>query len=211
MSIQQREFIKFIKLLDDNDLLSHVILIGSWAEYIYKETNMLPGFETNIKTLDIDFLLKNLRKPTPPQNLAALAKDAGYLVENDILDGTTKILDKEGLEIEFLINKLGAGTEETMKTNLGVTAQALRHMDILIKNTVTASFLSFSITVPSPEAYAVHKMVINKDRKDKQEKDILAVKGIWNYLDSTKLEDIVSTLSNNEKKEVENFRKTFLI
>ncbi len=113
MSIQQTEFIRFIKLLNDNDVLKDVIVIGSWAEFLYKECRLLPGFEANIKTLDIDFLLKNLRKPNPPKNVAALAKESGYIVQQDIMDGTTKILDKEGLEIEFLINKIGAGTEET--------------------------------------------------------------------------------------------------
>lgn len=55
MNIQQTEFIRFVKLLNDNDLLDYLILIGSWAEYLYKETNLLPGFVANIKTLDIDF------------------------------------------------------------------------------------------------------------------------------------------------------------
>ena len=119
MSIQQKEFIKFIKLLDDNDCLEHVILIGSWAEFLYRELGVLDGFETNIKTLDIDFLLKNMRRPMPERNIIPLVKEAGYLVERDVLNGTTKIYDKNGLE-------------STLKTNLGVTAQSLRHLNIQI-------------------------------------------------------------------------------
>lgn len=209
MSIQQKEFIKFIKLLKDNDLLSHVILIGSWAEFIYKETNMLPRFEANIRTLDIDFLLKNLRKPLPAKNLTALAKEAGYLVESDRMDGTTKILDKQGLEIEFLINKLGSGIKETMKTNLGVTAQALRHMGVIINNTVITKYIDFDITVPLPEAYVVHKMIINKERKNKQEKDAEAIRTLWNYLDKEKLNSILLSLSKKELREVDNFIETY--
>lgn len=37
MSIQQREFSRFIKLLSDNDCLEHVILIGSWAEFVIRK------------------------------------------------------------------------------------------------------------------------------------------------------------------------------
>lgn len=81
MSTQQTEFLRFIKLLDDNDLLQHVILIGSWAEFLYKEKGILPGFEANIKTLDIDFLLKKLRKPNPPKNISVLARECGYIVQ----------------------------------------------------------------------------------------------------------------------------------
>ena len=50
MSIQQREFSRFIKLLSDNDCLEHVILIGSWAEFVYQETGLLKDFDSNIKT-----------------------------------------------------------------------------------------------------------------------------------------------------------------
>ena len=120
MNIQQKEFIRFIKLLADNDCLEYVILIGSWAEFLYRELGILQKFEPNIKTLDIDFLLKNLRRPIPEKNIIPLAKAAGYLIESDRLYGTTKIYDKNGLEIEFLINQLGAGSESTLKTNLGV-------------------------------------------------------------------------------------------
>ena len=31
---QYKDFWKFIKLLSDNGLLEHVIVIGSWAEYL---------------------------------------------------------------------------------------------------------------------------------------------------------------------------------
>lgn len=41
MSIQQTEFSKFLKLLSDNDCLEHVILVGSWSEFLYKEVGLL--------------------------------------------------------------------------------------------------------------------------------------------------------------------------
>ena len=205
MSIQQKEYIKFIKLLDDNDCLEHVILIGSWAEFLYRELGILDGFEPNIKTLDIDFLLKNMRRPIPERNIIPLVKEAGYLVESDVLNGTTKIYDKSGLEIEFLINKIGAGLESTLKTNLGVTAQSLRHLNILSANTINVSYIGMNITIPEPEAYAVHKMVINLERGRKQEKDCQAILNIWPYLDKKKTTDIISKLTKKEQKTVLTF------
>lgn len=205
MSIQQTEFIRFIKLLNDNDVLQDVIVIGSWAEFLYKECRLLPGFEANIKTLDIDFLLKNLRRPNPPKNVATLAKESGYIVQQDIMDGTTKILDKEGLEIEFLINKIGAGTEETMKSNLGVTAQAFRHMNILTDNAINVNYVGFNITVPKPEAYAIHKMIINKDRKNMQEKDWQAVINIYPFLSQEQFNAIANKLTKKELEAVNDF------
>lgn len=52
-SIQYRGFWKFIKLLYDHGLLEHVVVIGSWAEYLYAQSGMLPGFSANLRTLDI--------------------------------------------------------------------------------------------------------------------------------------------------------------
>lgn len=192
MSIQQKEFIKFIKLLDDNDCLEHVILIGSWAEFLYRELGVLDGFETNIKTLDIDFLLKNMRRPMPERNIIPLVKEAGYLVERDVLNGTTKIYDKNGLE-------------STLKTNLGVTAQSLRHLNILSANTINVSYIGMNITIPEPEAYAVHKMVINLERGRKQEKDCQAILNIWPYLYKKKAIDIITKLTKKEQKTVLTF------
>lgn len=205
MSIQQTEFTKFIKLLHDNECLKYMVLVGSWAEYIYKETNMIKNFEPNIKTLDMDFLLINMRKPNPPKNLIDLARKENYIIQTDRLNGTTKILDKKGLEIEFLINKIGAGYEPTVKTNLGVVAQSLRHMDILLRNKVEIEYYNMKVLVPLPEAYVIHKIVINNQRKEKQEKDKLAICNLWPHLNENVFSEIVSSLTKKEQKAIKCF------
>lgn len=205
MSIQQREFSRFVKLLYDNDCLKHVVLIGSWAEFVYQETGLLKGFEPNIKTMDMDFLIKNLRKPLPEKNLTGLARDEGYLIESDVLTGVTKIYDKSGLEIEFLIGKKGAGIEPSLKTNLGVTAQALRHTEVILHNTVDVEYLGMTLTVPTPEAYAVHKITINQERGSKMEKDQLAIDNIWSSLNIREVERIADTLTKKDLKIFEKY------
>lgn len=55
MSIQQKQFSRFIKMLNDNDCLQYVILVGSWCEFLYRETQVLGDFTPNIRTLDMDF------------------------------------------------------------------------------------------------------------------------------------------------------------
>lgn len=192
------DFLKFIKLLSDNDLLKHVILIGSWAEFVYKRTNLLPEeYNPNIRTRDVDFLLKNMRKPEPPVSLSALAREEGYFVNEDRLNGTTKF-QKNNFEIEFLIEQKGSGVYPTVKTNLGVTAQALRHMNILSENVFVAKYFAFEITLPHPEAYAIHKIVINRERNRKAEKDMNAILNIWPYLDNEKLTEIANQLTKKE-------------
>ena len=204
--MQQKEFLAFLKLLADNDLLDKVMVAGSWAEYVYAQSGLLPGFDGNLKTLDVDFLIKNQRRPNPPTNIAKLASDAGYEVLYDILDETTKIITPERLEIEFLLNQMGSGTHRVLPTNLGVNAQALRHMDISLRNTVTVDMLTLSVTVPKPEAYVLHKMVINTDRKPaKQEKDARAVYRLAPYLNQEVYTEIYESFTKKEKQQVDAF------
>ena len=205
MSIQSEEFLRFIKLLHDNECLDHVILVGSWSEFLYRDSGMIRGFDPNLKTLDIDFLLKNLKKPLKPVNLIELAKADGYLVESDYITGATKIYDKRGLEIEFLLNKVGAGAETVLKTNLGVTAQTLRHMNIILRNTVQVEYFDMKVTVPIPEAYLLHKMIINDQRGIKQEKDRQAIVNLWEYIDKEKLSELYIKLTKKEKESVNVF------
>lgn len=209
-SEQQKEFLKFIKLLSDNDVLNHIVLCGSWSEYIYAQCSILPDFEITLRTLDADFLVKNLRKPTKPVSLIPIVKEQGYTFDVDVMNGTTKIFSPNGLEIEFLIGQMGSGDAQTLKTNLGVNAQALRHLDVLSKHTVEADFLGMKIIVPIPEAYAIHKMVINEDRSiSKKEKDANSVVNIFPYLNSEKCVEVYKRLTKKEQNRVKEFMNKY--
>ena len=205
MAEQVQAFKRVLDLVNDAGCMPHVMLVGSWAEFLYRESGFLPGFEANIRTMDVDFLVRNLRRPSPPARLAACAREQGFLVESDSLNGTTRIFDTSGLEVEFLINKVGAGLENTLKTNVGVTAQSLRHMDVLLGNACVIPCWGYSINVPLPEAYAIHKMVINSQRGKKSEKDARAVVGIWPYLNTERVAAVLSKLSKKERAAVDSF------
>ena len=199
LSEQQKAFARILDLVEEAGCMPHLVLVGSWAEFVYKEAGMLPGFDPNIRTRDVDFLVRNLRKPNPPAGLAGIARERGYFVESDRVTGTTKILDVSGLEVEFLIGKRGAGVEPSLKTNIGVTAQALRHLDMLSSNTTAVLCLGHLVHVPIPEAYAVHKMVINEERGTKAEKDMAAVSSITPFLDRAIVEELLGRLSKKER------------
>lgn len=65
MSAQEHELESFLRVLDEAGCLEHVILIGSWAEFMYAHAEVFLGFFPNIRTRDVDFLVKNLRRPQP--------------------------------------------------------------------------------------------------------------------------------------------------
>ena len=71
MNTQERELVRFLRLLDGLGCLQHVMLIGSWAELLYERAGLLEGFEPSIKTMDIDFLVRNMRRPVPEVQVAA--------------------------------------------------------------------------------------------------------------------------------------------
>lgn len=207
---QQKEFLSFMKILDNHNLLGHIVICGSWSEYIYAQSGVIPDYDITLRTLDADFLVKNLRKPTKPVSLITLVKEQGYTFDIDVMSGTTKIFSPNGLEIEFLIAQMGSGETPIFKTNLGVNAQALRHLEVLTRHAIEADFLGMKVNVPMPEAYAVHKMVINEDRSDvKREKDAAAVVNIFPYLNSDRCMEVFNRLTKKQKNRVREFLDTY--
>ena len=77
---------------------------------------------------------------------------------------------------------------------------------------ITISYLGISVLVPSPEAFALHKMIINEDRReDKAVKDREAIINMYPYLDKEKLNSIYETLSKNEKTKINIFLNQYII
>lgn len=205
MQEQKKELLKLLKLFDDNGFSKHMILIGSWAEYMYSVTGILPDYEAAIRTLDIDFLVKNLKRPMPAVNLIELAKEEGFYHEVDRLTGVTKLLNRNGFEVEFLIEQKGKGEVPALKTNLGITAQALRHLSVINNNCIEISYLGINLYVPKPEAFVLHKMIINSARKNKIEKDQDVINRMYRHLDEEEFGRIYDTLSKKEQRAVKDY------
>ena len=205
MSRQEDELVAVLGLLDGLGCLRDVVLVGSWVELFYERGHVLGDFEARIQTRNIDFLVRNQRRPSPPVNLTASAKEVGYSVVSDRLTQATKLWTQSGLEIEFLIAKAGAGLESTLKTNLGVTAQSLWHLDVLKRHLITIDYAGHSFNVPSPEAYVVHKMIINHERGKKRDKDARSVLRLWPHLNKDELSEIISSSTKKERKHIEAF------
>lgn len=207
---QKKRLLKLLKVFSDNGFSEHLILIGSWAEYMYMAADILPDYEAVIRTLDVDFLVKNLRKPNPPISILSLAKDEGFFVEEDCLTGVTRLLTTDGFEVEFLIAQKGKGEHAALKTNLGITAQALRHLELLNSNTITVDYLGISVTVPEPEAFVLHKMIINSGRKDKMEKDQLVINRMYRHLNYERFDALREKLTKKEQEAVNTYLETII-
>lgn len=180
--IKYKDFWELIKFLDHNGLLDHVIVVGSWAEYLYAQSGTLDGFISNLRTLDIDLLITNINKPSPNVNITKIMHELGYTIDEDRISGTTKIYTPGFMEIEFLVTQRGSGIKSVLSTNLGVNAQAIRNLNILKDNCILVQVFDFNISVPLPEAYVIHKAIINKERLIKAEKDRDSIKNLLPYI-----------------------------
>lgn len=201
------EFNRFLGLLDQASCLGSILVVGSWAEYIYQQTGMIRGYETNMRTLDADFLVKNLRLPKNPVDLPKIVQENGFLYQEDYLTGDSKIIGKQGFEIEFLISQRGSGSQVLPRTNLGVRAQELTHIDVLSRFSTDITYNGFVVTVPEPEAYVLHKMIINHRRGKKEEKDQAAIARLHPYINQERFQEIFDSLSKKEKASVRNFQE----
>ena len=43
LSEQQKAFARILDLVEEAGCMPHLVLVGSWTEFVYKEAGMLPG------------------------------------------------------------------------------------------------------------------------------------------------------------------------
>lgn len=94
---------------------------------------------------------------------------------------TSAFVNETGYKIEFLASNRGSDDHSGELTRMpalgGIAAQPLRFLDYLIRDPVRSVLLyggGVSVTVPAPERYAVHKLIVATRRKDREKiaKDI---------------------------------------
>ena len=184
---KEKNFWEFIKLLNDNDILKDVILVGSWAEMLYEKEF---GYSVLTITNDIDFYYKDNKVLTNKKiNITEEMKKIGFYADRDYMTNVTRY-KKEDFEIEFLTLLKGDGSKTVRYIEpLGIYSEALRYFDILEEFVITVSINGYKINIPEPSAYVLHKMIINHNRKpiEKREKDVMKVKLLlWHIKRDTK-------------------------
>ncbi len=60
LEAQKESFRLALEALKETGLLPHVLVIGSWADYLYQETDPESGFVKHLQTRDLDLFLENL-------------------------------------------------------------------------------------------------------------------------------------------------------
>ncbi len=201
---QESYFEEMLDVLDECNALKHVILAGSWAEYLYEKEGILEGFVSVAKTTDIDFILNENKKEKKAISIIGPAQEKGFLYEEDYITGVSKFRKKD-FEVEFLISQNGDGRKPVPKNSLGITAQQLTHLDFVKDNCFTIEHNGHDIIIPKPEVYVIQKMVINDRRKNKAGEDRKKIRNLIPYLNKKKFDYIFEQLSRKEKAKVNNY------
>jgi hypothetical protein len=213
----KKVFWEIIKILDKNKILDHVVLVGSWAEYVYEISGYFKDFEANLKTRDIDFLVRNINKPREKINIIEVLEGEGFDTSIDYISNTYKFFRGKDLEVEFLVREMGEGRTGAYDVpSFGIKAEGLRHTGILINNSFSVKIEDIEITVPAPQAYVLQKIIIHKRRMNKADKDYLSIENLWDYItasmsESKKLKALFEKLSSKQKRTVKEYLENNLL
>lgn len=211
---QEHAFWDTIKVLHELDILPHIMLIGSWAEYLYP--NLFDTeFEPNIRTRDIDFFYRNLNMPNKPIRFVETMKRNGFLYDVDMVSEVARFYKEDLLEVEFLTKVIGSGAQSSYLIRaLGIKAEGLRIINILDDFATEVKQNGYTVIVPLPSAYVIQKLLANPTRvpANKKEKDIAAVVNLLEHIKASEkhrndLERVIAALTSKQLKVLDDVTK----
>lgn len=162
-----------LRRLDKAGVLKHIILVGSWCTLFYKSYFAGAEYAPVLKTRDLDLLIPQPSAIKPKTDVTELLKDLGFVVGFTGSRGYIR-LEHPQLIVEFLVIERGRPTDKPHPLpQLGVNAQALRFLELLVRDTITAEVDDLSVMLPHPANFALHKLLIlrRRSKPEKMQKD----------------------------------------
>jgi len=199
-----------LRSFEENDVLKHFILVGSWCLDIYRQLYKDPAVIPATRTMDADILVPKRLSPKLRLDVHQLMEDNGFICETDYPSGFHRFIHPD-LNVEFLTNA-GAKSDASVHRfkQLGITVQELRYMNIPLQYPMTVTIDGIEVTVPEPEAFTLHKLIVITLRKDeaKAQKDLEAAIGLLLYFEDkpdhmTRLREIYAGFPKGWKKKVD--------
>jgi len=228
------DFVAFARLLDAlRPWLGHVVIIGGWAHRLHRfhPLSHLPTYAP-LRTRDADIAFSVSAPLTG--DIAAAMKTAGF--QEDFSGEHTPPItqyrlggDAQGFYAEFLAPLYGNGLKRNGQPDVttakaGVTAQKLRHLDLLLVSSWGVRLTKeigvpvdspVDVMLPNPVSFIAQKLLIQKYRGlDKKAQDALYIhdtlelfggelpklKALWH-------EEIRPTLPNKTARTIEGLQR----
>lgn len=200
--------LEVLRRFDRAGILKHLIVIGSWSIYFYKYYFNSQEYSTLIRTMDIDFLIPAPNRLDKNIHIFGLLEDLGFIEEYNGSQGYTKISHPD-LTVEFLVPERGSGHDKPYPVSrLSINAIPLRYLDFLAANTIYVVAEGLRLKLPHPAAYALHKFIIFKRRRniDKYDRDIEGALRVFRQLirhgESDKVKRIYNKMHKRWQKTV---------
>ncbi|MBI5605837.1 MAG: hypothetical protein HY879_21090 [Deltaproteobacteria bacterium] len=150
-----------LRTLSEVGFFDRSLLIGSWVMLIYQE---LYGVRYLLRTFDIDFAVHFVHPQKQIRaDLERLITDLGFV---DFIAGEgVQKFTAAGYEVEFIVHRPG-GREFGALTvrEWNINALPLPFINILTGFSETLEIDGFSLRIPIPEAYFIHKLIIASRR-----------------------------------------------
>jgi len=185
--------VEVLRRLDKAKVLKDIVLVGSWCTLFYKDYFGQTGYTPLLKTRDMDLFIPQPTSIKVKMDVAELLKDLGFVVGFTGSKGYIR-LEHPQLIVEFLVPEKGRGMDKPYALpQLGLNAQALRFLEFLSQDTITAKVGQLTVTIPHPANFALHKLLVMTRRQavDKRAKDKEAAIKILNTLLAVGQEDII--------------------
>ena len=179
------------------DYLQDVVVVGGWVPHLYRAIWPSESPVEARRTFDLDAAVRGLLPVRQPSRLDVLLAAEGY---KPILGGANGLAAQiyqsppasDLLPIEFLAPLIGRREEATVEIQEGVTAQALRYLNILLENTfevrvnaeaVAGSAGELTVRIPIPGAYVFHRGLIHPGGISRRRgKDLYYIFETWSSL-----------------------------
>jgi len=203
---QEKVFWEIIDTFSSEGLLPYVMLIGSWAEYAYQDY-LESGFKKILMTTDVDFLYKNLNRPTNRRiDITNALLERGFKYSQNRITGVTKFTREGILDLEFLVRVLGKGNPQHVKIpSLNIVGIGLRDVNMLASYQITVDIRGYAIILPEPEIYVLHKILISSKRlkEEKREKDLQSARELIPHIDKERMQMMFDKLFKKQQKAIE--------
>jgi len=195
MEVSGTDLIALLRTLEVlKPYLNEIVVVGGWVPFLYRKYGELPSHHLSIRTMDIDLAVPRKLDECGRPTIDDLLSRAGYAV--DFYGAEISIvkyrLDFPAAKVEFITPEVGRPGKVSVKVQQGLTAQALRYVQILLENTaeirITETLpdldVDLIVRLPSPGAFVYQKGLTLSRRhpKDKVSKDLYY---IFDFLDSS--------------------------
>ena len=174
--------------------LEDLVLVGGWVPHLYRKIWPSKSPVEARRTFDVDAGVGGQLPIRHGSRLHILLTAQGYVQRLVGASGLAVQIyespaNSDLLPIEFLAPLTGPHEETTVEIQQGVTAQALRYLNILLENTidvhasaaaVAGSAGELTVRIPTPGAYVFHRGLIDRRGSSRRRgKDLYYIFETW--------------------------------